>query len=273
MIVGSGAGGAVAADRSGRGGLDVLVLESGPTSTTRLPDRPPRGAAADVPGRRHHDRQRKPAMPIPVGRAVGGTTVINWGTCFRAPARSLRSGASARDRVGREMDHDYESPRRRWREGGGSRAMGRNGQLCMEGAQSSAQAADRSPQRGRLRAMQLVPARMPARRETGGSRLLPPSRRGRRRPRARGCGGAADLGRGRSGRGGQLPGRPTDQRRRGSFAQRCPRPSPVLGGEGQGRDQRRGAFGTLALTSRDRAWTGAPLREASSAALVGLPGS
>ena len=32
----------------------------------------------------------KPAIPIPVGRTVGGTTVINSGTCFRAPAEVLK---------------------------------------------------------------------------------------------------------------------------------------------------------------------------------------
>jgi len=27
----------------------------------------------------------KPTIPVPVGRCVGGTTVINSGTCFRTP--------------------------------------------------------------------------------------------------------------------------------------------------------------------------------------------
>ena len=37
----------------------------------------------------------RPPIPMPVGRAVGGTTVINSGTCFRAPERGARAtGAS-----------------------------------------------------------------------------------------------------------------------------------------------------------------------------------
>ena len=36
------------------------------------------------------------AIPIPIGRAVGGTTTINSGTCYRAPERVLRELARRR---------------------------------------------------------------------------------------------------------------------------------------------------------------------------------
>ena len=78
----------------------------------------------------------KPAIPIPVGRTVGGTTVINSGTCFRAPEEVLSEWAE-RDGIdwATDLDGRYEAaeemlavapldPER----------MGRNGQLCMEGA-------------------------------------------------------------------------------------------------------------------------------------------
>ena len=50
----------------------------------------------------------KPAIPVPVGRTVGGTTVINSGTCFRAP-REVLAEWSEREGVGwaTELDPLY----------------------------------------------------------------------------------------------------------------------------------------------------------------------
>jgi choline dehydrogenase-like flavoprotein len=136
-IIGTGAGGAAAAAVLAEAGLDVIVLESGPyVHHGDYPTDPHealpllyRDGGMTIAG-------GKPAIPIPIGRAVGGTTVINSGTCFRAPRAVLEHWH--RD-VGipwaLEMDPDYEQaeetlmvkpvdPER----------MGRNGQLCMEGA-------------------------------------------------------------------------------------------------------------------------------------------
>ncbi|HEY6145132.1 MAG TPA: GMC family oxidoreductase, partial [Solirubrobacterales bacterium] len=78
----------------------------------------------------------RPPIPVPVAKVVGGTTVINSGTCFRAPDSILDSW---RDEHGLswaiDLDEDYAEaedflrvtqldPNR----------MGRNGQLAMEGA-------------------------------------------------------------------------------------------------------------------------------------------
>jgi choline dehydrogenase-like flavoprotein len=80
----------------------------------------------------------RPPVPVPVARAVGGTTVINSGTCFRAPDAVLRSW---RDEFGidwaTDLDGEFSEaedflrvtpldPER----------MGRNGQLAMEGARA-----------------------------------------------------------------------------------------------------------------------------------------
>jgi choline dehydrogenase-like flavoprotein len=136
-IVGSGAGGAVAATTLAEAGLDVVVLESGPyVDRSSYPADPLesipmlyRDGGLTVAG-------GKPAIPVPVGRALGGTTVINSGTCFRAPEEVLREW---RDRAGvpwaTEMDADYEAAERELAVTElDPERMGRNGQLCMEGA-------------------------------------------------------------------------------------------------------------------------------------------
>jgi choline dehydrogenase-like flavoprotein len=138
-IVGSGAGGAVAATVLAEAGLDVVVLEAGPYLDRRTyPDEP-----LDALTSLYRDggltvAEGMPAIPVPVGRAVGGTTVINSGTCFRAPERVL---GGWRERFGiewaTELDPDYAQaeevlhvkpvdPER----------MGRNGQLLLEGAEA-----------------------------------------------------------------------------------------------------------------------------------------
>lgn len=85
VIVGSGAGGAMAARTLARAGLDVVVLEEGRRWTveefrsTHPIERYAglyRGAGATV-------ALGRPSVVLPVGRAVGGTTVVNSGTCLR----------------------------------------------------------------------------------------------------------------------------------------------------------------------------------------------
>lgn len=97
VIVGSGAGGAVAADILARAGLSVVVLEEGPPVNR-----------SDVEGHRPAERLFQfyrdggltftlgtPIMSLPMGCAVGGTTVVNSGTCFRTPESVLASWAAS----------------------------------------------------------------------------------------------------------------------------------------------------------------------------------
>jgi choline dehydrogenase-like flavoprotein len=136
-IVGSGAGGAVAAALLAEAGLDVLVLEAGRHFNRDNYPADRLEAVASL----YRDggltiAEGKPPIPVPVARTVGGTTVINSGTCFRAPEPVLRNW---REEHGipwtGKLDEDYAEaedflhvtqldPNR----------MGRNGQLAMEGA-------------------------------------------------------------------------------------------------------------------------------------------
>lgn len=90
VVVGTGAGGAPLAARLAERGHAVLLVEEGQLFTR-----------ADFTGRpvemlRTLYRQGgatiafgNTAIPIPIGRGVGGTTLVNSGTCFRPPASVL----------------------------------------------------------------------------------------------------------------------------------------------------------------------------------------
>ncbi len=138
-IVGSGAGGAVTAAVLSEAGLEVVVLEAGPCLDHRsYPEEPLAALSALYRDGGLTIAEGRPAIPTPVGRAVGGTTVINSGTCFRAPDRVLAGWRSEHgiDWAG-ELEGDYAEaeemldvrtvdPER----------MGRNGQLLLEGAEA-----------------------------------------------------------------------------------------------------------------------------------------
>jgi choline dehydrogenase-like flavoprotein len=137
LVIGSGAGGAVAAAELAEAGLDVLVLEAG----------------------RHYDRDSypsdhleaiaelyrdagltiaagKPPIPVPVAKVVGGTTVINSGTCFRAPREVLEHWRAAHGvEWALDLAADYAEAEHTLRVTQlDPERMGRNGQLAMEGA-------------------------------------------------------------------------------------------------------------------------------------------
>ena len=138
-IVGSGAGGAACAAILAEAGLDVIVLEAGPyMDSSSYPEEPLAALQALYRDGGLTIAEGRPAIPTPVGRAVGGTTVINSGTCFRAPDDVL---AGWRDDHGIEwaaqLDGDYaEAEEIMWVRTVDPERMGRNGQLLREGAEA-----------------------------------------------------------------------------------------------------------------------------------------
>jgi choline dehydrogenase-like flavoprotein len=137
VIVGSGAGGAVAAATLAEAGLDVIVLEAGghynrdnyPSDHLEAIATLYRDAGLTI-------AEGRPPIPVPVAKVVGGTTVINSGTCFRAPGPVLENW---KRRFGISWAHDLDAD---FAEAEDflhvtqldPETMGRNGQLAMEGA-------------------------------------------------------------------------------------------------------------------------------------------
>lgn len=85
-VIGSGAGGAVIAKELAEAGLEVALLEEGGLYSGKDFTGLPR----EMIDRLYRNRGLTGTVghltiPIPLGKCVGGTTVINSGTCYRAP--------------------------------------------------------------------------------------------------------------------------------------------------------------------------------------------
>jgi choline dehydrogenase-like flavoprotein len=88
-IVGSGAGGGVAAEALARAGLRVVIVEEGPLKTARdfrmLESEAYPELYQECAARKTSDK----AINILQGRCVGGGTTVNWTSSFRTPEATL----------------------------------------------------------------------------------------------------------------------------------------------------------------------------------------
>lgn len=139
VVVGTGAGGATAAAQLRAGGRDVLMLEEGglhrvdsfTTDPTTMIRRLYRDAGtAMILGR--------PPIIFAEGRCVGGSTVINGGMSWRAPARVLEHWQRDLGLVGtgpREMERHFDEAERILHvEPNQEDTFGRNTHLFVKGA-------------------------------------------------------------------------------------------------------------------------------------------
>ena len=115
-IVGSGAGGATSAEILSAAGFKVLLIEEGPLRSSRDFDmlEPPAYASLyqEAIGRTSKDG----AITILQGRAVGGSTLVNWTSSFRTPSATLEHWAREHGVIGQspeEMTRWFEQMERR----------------------------------------------------------------------------------------------------------------------------------------------------------------
>jgi choline dehydrogenase-like flavoprotein len=140
VVIGSGAGGAFAARALARAGLDTVIVEEGERWTVdRIRDSHPLDRFAGI----YRDGGTtmalgNPPIALPLGRAVGGTTVINSGTCFRPPAAVATSWHKEHGMA--LADLELLGPRIAEVEAtigvapAPMEVLGRNGELALEGA-------------------------------------------------------------------------------------------------------------------------------------------
>lgn len=101
-VIGAGAGGAVLAAELAEGGANVVLLEQGPDhDPDSFSARPP-----EMLARLYRDGGQtmtvgSPPIVLPLGRGIGGTTLVNSGTCFRTPPKILRRW---REEFGLDLD-------------------------------------------------------------------------------------------------------------------------------------------------------------------------
>jgi len=89
VIVGSGAGGATSAELFSAAGLRVLLIEEGPLRSSRDFDMQETTAYRNLYQEGLGRQSKDGAITILQGRAVGGTTLVNWTSSFRTPPQTL----------------------------------------------------------------------------------------------------------------------------------------------------------------------------------------
>lgn len=89
VIVGSGAGGATSAELLSAAGLRVLLIEEGPLRSSRDFDMQETTAYRNLYQEGLGRQSKDGAITILQGRAVGGTTLVNWTSSFRTPPQTL----------------------------------------------------------------------------------------------------------------------------------------------------------------------------------------
>ncbi len=103
-VIGAGAGGAVVAAELAEGGARVVVLEQGPWhDPDSFTARPPQMLARLYREAGQTLTLGTPPIVLPLGSGLGGTTLVNSGTCFRTPPHVLEHW---REDFGLELDSE-----------------------------------------------------------------------------------------------------------------------------------------------------------------------
>ncbi|SQH75151.1 Oxidoreductase, GMC family protein [Shewanella benthica] len=108
VIVGSGAGGGVAAEILTDAGLTVIIVEGGPLKSSASFNMEERRAYPNLYHQAAAMKTKDKAIGIFQGRAVGGSTTVNWTTCIRIPRPTL--GFWAKDKSVKGLSREELDP-------------------------------------------------------------------------------------------------------------------------------------------------------------------
>jgi choline dehydrogenase-like flavoprotein len=89
VIVGTGAGGGMTAEALTQAGLRVVMIEEGPLKTSKDFKLREGDAYPQLYQESAARKTKDKAINILQGRCVGGSTTVNWSTCFRTPPETL----------------------------------------------------------------------------------------------------------------------------------------------------------------------------------------
>ena len=104
-IIGSGAGGGVAAEILSLAGLKVLLIEEGGLFTSdSFKDMDEARAMRDLYQEAGARATSDGAIAVMQGRSVGGSTTVNWTSSFRTPEPTLKFWAAEREVVGHSVE-------------------------------------------------------------------------------------------------------------------------------------------------------------------------
>ena len=137
VIVGTGAGGGIAAEIMTAAGLNVILVEEGPLRSTHDFRMLEAEAYPQLYQESAARKSRDKAINILQGRCVGGSTTVNWASSFRTPAATL---AFWRERYGlteytpEALQPWFEMVERRLGIGPWERAPNMNNALLRSGA-------------------------------------------------------------------------------------------------------------------------------------------
>ncbi len=94
VIVGTGAGGGVSAEILSQRGLKVILVEAGKLKSSDDFKLNEGQAYRDLYQEGALRATKDAGMTILQGRTVGGTTVVNWTSCFRTPTKPCNTGTT-----------------------------------------------------------------------------------------------------------------------------------------------------------------------------------
>ena len=168
VVVGTGAGGGTTAEILSAAGLKVLLVEEGPLKTSSDFKMQEADAYPELYQEGIGRMSKDGAITILQGRAVGGTTLINWTSSFRTPEPTLQHWAQVygvKGHSAEDMAPWFEKMEQRLHVAPWALPPNANNDVIRLGCESSAITGRSSAQRPRLLEPRLLRHGLPGQRQ------------------------------------------------------------------------------------------------------------